>query len=267
MGVTKIQGAVQDAATHTVGGIHHREAVMSEKPGLIYGKLINIMRGVGAIPKDKAIQFGGGKPTMVRGIETTMNVLHDLFAKEGVIVITEEAAPEQREVVDGKIITVVHLRFRLIAEDGSEVAGVMRGEGVDHSDKSGSKAVSIATKYFLNTMFLTATTGMDDADNEDIAVNRQSATPPPVEPAPKPAARISSTPDAAGGILTWDRTFPSKYDNAWCKLCGKRHIPEGAPVVNITGIGWSALSCAEAHNAALAAREPEPVEGDEDLPF
>jgi len=240
---------------------------MIETTGLIYGKLINIMRGVGAIPKDKAIQFGGGKPTMVRGIETTMNVLHELFAKEGVIIVTEEAAPEERENVDGKMVTVVHLRFRLIAEDGSEVAGVMRGEGVDHSDKSGSKAVSIATKYFLNTMFLTATTGMDDADNEDIAVNRKSATPPPVEPAPRPAAKTPAAPsfDAAGsecGILTWDGTMPSKFDNGACKLCGRRHIPKGDPIVNLKGIGYAALSCAEAHNAALAAPEP-----DEDLPF
>ena len=64
-----------------------------------------------------------------------------------------------------------------------------------------------------------------------------------------------------------DRTFQSKYDKAGCKLCGKRHIAAGEPVVNISGVGWSALSCAEAHNAAVSAAVEESAENEDDLPF
>jgi hypothetical protein len=199
------------------------------KPGLIYSKMAAIMKALGNIPKDKKITFKkkdgtDGNSVMVRGIETTMNALHDIMAEQGVFIIPEEAAPENREILNGEIITVVHLRFRFIAEDGSEVSGTMRGEGIDKSDKSGSKATSIAFKYFLILTFVATTDSMADADNEDLHRTDESIAP--------------------DGTVMWEHEMQSKYENGYCNQCGKNHGKKGDPVVKLPVTGkYAAKEC------------------------
>jgi len=199
------------------------------KPGLIYSKMAAIMKAVGNIPKDKGITFKkkdgtDGNTVMVRGIETTMNALHDIMAEHGVFMIPEEAAPEEREIHGGQTLTVVHLRFRFVAEDGSEVSGTMRGEGIDASDKSGSKAVSIALKYFLIITFVAATEGMADSDNEDVH-------------------RTDDTPKGADGNPLWTFEMKSTRPDGFCWQCRTRHIAVGMPIVKMPDEKWAAKEC------------------------
>ena len=175
------------------------------------------------------------------------------------------------------LTTVLRVRYTFYAPDGSHVATITEGEGMDSGDKATAKAMSVSAKYAYAFTFNVPTEDIIDGDADDPGANVGAPSKKPakvvIHPAPSldvPAGVKLPFLDEEGnerGRLEWDRTFPSKYDNGGCKLCGKRHIPEGAPVVNITGVGWSALSCAEAHNAALAAPVPEPADGGEELPF
>lgn len=259
---------------------------MSEAAGMIYSLIPKVSAAIGAIPKS---QTNTGQGFRFRGIDQFLNAAHKAFNDHGLFTTAEveDLAREERPSKSGGVMltTLLRVRYTFYAPDGSSVATVTEGEGMDNGDKATAKAMSVSAKYAYAFTFNVPTEDIVDGDADDPGAHvaapeakRPAAAPAPAKPAPKPATKVaepysnSASPffDANGnelGTLAWDRTFPSKYDNAWCKLCGKRHIPEGAPVVNITGIGWSALSCAEAHNAALAAREPEPVEGDEDLPF
>jgi hypothetical protein len=139
---------------------------MNEKIGKIFEALGNIMREIDFIEKKEKNTF---HKFNFRGIDTVMNAMHSLLAKNSVVVVPEhlESATIEKKTKDGGV--AIHNRarykYRLISTiDGSEVAGIMEGEGMDTGDKSTPKAASIALKYFLLQTFLIPTEERKDPD-------------------------------------------------------------------------------------------------------
>ena len=248
--------------------------------GMIYSLIPKVSESIGAIPKTQENKAQGFK---FRGIDQFLNAAHKAFNEHGIFTTAEvlDRVREERPSRSGGVMltTVLRVRYTFYAPDGSHVATITEGEGMDSGDKATAKAMSVSAKYAYAFTFNVPTEDIIDGDADDPGAHVGAPSKKPAKVVIHPAP--SSSPDVPPGVklpflddegnergrLEWDRTFPSKYDNGGCKLCGKRHIPEGAPVVNITGVGWSALSCAEAHNAALAAPVPEPADGGEELPF
>lgn len=134
---------------------------------LIYGKMINVMRAISPVGKSQKNKDQGW---MFRGIDDMYNTLHELLAKEGIIVKPEVLSsetstfPSQR---GGTIFkTVKRIKYSFVAEDGSEFVTIMDGEGMDTGDKSGSKAESIAHKYDLIQVFLIPTADLAEPDKD-----------------------------------------------------------------------------------------------------
>ncbi len=259
---------------------------MSETTGLIYSLIPKVSAAIGAIPKS---QLNAGQGFKFRGIDQFLNAAHKAFNEAGIFTTAEveDLAREERPSKSGGVMltTLLRVRYTFYAPDGSSVATVTQGEGMDNGDKATAKAMSVSAKYAYAFTFNVPTEDIVDGDADDPGAHvaapeakRPAAAPAPAKPAPKPATKVaepysnSASPffDANGnelGTLAWDRTFPSKYDKAGCKLCGKRHVAAGEPIVHISGMGWCALSCAEAHNASLEPSETTEEETADDLPF
>lgn len=250
--------------------------------GLIYSLIPRVSAAIGAIPKS---QENKGQGFKFRGIDQFLNAAHKAFNEHGLFTTAEveDLAREERPSKSGGVMltTLLRVRYTFYAPDGSSVCTVTQGEGMDNGDKATAKAMSVSAKYAYAFTFNIPTEDIIDGDADDPGVSVATPAPKaaPVKPAPKPAAAKATAAPTSGvgpffdadgneyGHLTWDGSILSKYDNGFCKLCGRKHIPVASPIVNLKGIGYSALSCAEAHNAALAAPVPEPTDGGEDLPF
>lgn len=177
---------------------------MSETQGqrqipLIYQALVSIMKETKAIAKTEKNQ---GQNFMFRGIDNVMNGLHELFAKNGVIILDEVLDYEVKEKIIEKeyqgrkstsimYCTWARIKYHFVAEDGSELTTINVGEAFDTGDKGMNKAMSAALKYALLQMFLIPTQEEKDPD---------SSTPP--ETRPKTIAEIAESLDPAkDGVL------------------------------------------------------------------
>lgn len=144
----------------------------------IYQKLIQINRKVEAIKKERKNKEQGYS---YRGIDDAYNMLHDLFADAGVVVLPKflDSTREERRTAKGTLLiyTIATYEFHFVAEDGSEAVIILRGEGMDSGDKSMNKAFSAALKNSLLSMFLIPT---DDPKDSEIESHE-------VVPAPAPA--------------------------------------------------------------------------------
>lgn len=134
---------------------------------MIYGAMIEIMRQVQTIKKEKRNE---AQKFMFRGIDDMMNSLHRIFADNGVFITTEvlEYDVVDRPTKNGGVNYFTHakIRFNFIAEDGSWVPIVTVGEAMDSGDKGMNKAMSIALKYALMQAFLIPTEDIADPDAE-----------------------------------------------------------------------------------------------------
>lgn len=139
----------------------------TQSPKKIYGQLMKIMRDVDAIGKTRANAQQGFK---FRGIDEMYNELHSKFAEHGVFTTTEviDQRREDRQTKSGGNLTSVMLtiRFTFHADDASSVSSVLLGEAMDSGDKASNKAISIAHKYALLTMFMIPTEEPKDPDAE-----------------------------------------------------------------------------------------------------
>jgi hypothetical protein len=126
--------------------------------GLIFSKIIEILREVEAISKDKKNTQQGYS---FRGIDDMYNALHPLFKKYGLFITSEiiSAAREERSTKTGGTLiwSIIDVKFTIFAEDGSFVTSTIRGEGMDSGDKATNKAMSVALKYLVMQMFLIPT--------------------------------------------------------------------------------------------------------------
>lgn len=138
---------------------------MEEKK--IYKAIIAVMGEMSAIGKERKNQQQG---FMYRGVEDVMNTLQPLFKKHGVFIVPEviEHTREERQTKSGGnlIYSIMKIRHRFIAEDGSEVVSTTIGEGMDSADKSSNKAMAIAFKYACFQVFCIPTEDMPDPDGE-----------------------------------------------------------------------------------------------------
>jgi len=137
----------------------------------IYQSIADIMAEVGAIGKEKRNAQQG---FMYRGIDDVMNTLQPLFSKNRVFIVPEilEQIREERQTAKGGtlIYSICKIKYTFYAEDGTNIAAVVVGEGMDSGDKATNKAMAIAMKYACFQVFCIPTEEMKDPDSE---------TPPP----------------------------------------------------------------------------------------
>ena len=148
----------------------------------IYEAITAIMAEVDAIDKSKKNKEQG---FMFRGIDDVYNMVHPLLAKHGVFSIPEvmdERTEERKSARGGNLIyRMLKMKYTFFAQDGSNVAAIVIGEGMDTGDKASNKAMAVAHKYALIQIFSIPTCDLDDPDAE---------TPPPSEPVYKPAPAV-----------------------------------------------------------------------------
>lgn len=139
---------------------------MSEiKAPMIYGKIADCMRQLGAIGKtSKNAQQG----FMYRGVDAVMNALNPVLTANHVFCVPEvlEQHREERQTKNGGnlIYSILKMCYTLYAEDGSSVSATVIGEGMDSADKSSNKAMSVAYKYAMFQIFSIPTEEMADPD-------------------------------------------------------------------------------------------------------
>lgn len=138
-----------------------------DKPMQIYADIPAIMADIGAIGKDRKNAQQGFR---FRGIDEVMNTLKPILTKHQVFTVPE-VLEQARETKTTKTGTELHysllkMRFRFYAVDGSYVEATTMGEGMDSGDKASNKAMSIAYKYALFQTFCIPTEEMIDPDAE-----------------------------------------------------------------------------------------------------
>lgn len=134
---------------------------------LVHKKIIDVMKGIGAIGKDRDNKAQGFK---FRGIDDIYNELHQHLATHGLFSVPEvlEERREERATRSGGTTThvILKIKYSIFAEDGSSVSAVIIGEGADSGDKATNKAMSIAHKYFFLQLFAIPTIEPKDPDED-----------------------------------------------------------------------------------------------------
>lgn len=151
----------------------------------IYQTVFDIMAELDPIGKDSKSNQG----FKYRGIDAVMNALGPLFAKHRLCAVPEvlEQSREERQSSKGGLLiySIVRMKYTFIAEDGSSVAAVVIGEGMDSGDKATNKAMSIAFKYACFQLFCIPTeeTHPDpDKEVQDVEPKKAKTNPKPAEP-------------------------------------------------------------------------------------
>lgn len=139
---------------------------------MIYKKMSDVMKDVGAIGKDQKNTQQGFK---FRGIDQFVNALYPALTKHGVFMSPRATSftHELKDVVRGsgkagvdKHVSIL-MEYDFYAEDGSKVTvGPVPAEGLDSGDKATNKALSAALKYALIQTFSIPTEDMAEADFE-----------------------------------------------------------------------------------------------------
>lgn len=145
---------------------------------LIYKKMSDVMKDVGAIGKDQKNTAQGFK---FRGIDQFVNALYPALTKHGVF-MTPRATQFSQDLKDvtrsnGKAGVDKHvaimMEYDFYAEDGSKVTvGPVPAEGLDSGDKATNKALSAALKYALIQTFSIPTEDMAEADFDSPEIGR-----------------------------------------------------------------------------------------------
>lgn len=154
--------------------------------GLIYKKIIDVMKSIDAIGKSRDNKGQGYK---FRGIDEVYNELHPLLAEHGVFtvpVVLEERS-EERTTAKGSVLIyrILKMKYWFYAEDGSSIDCIVVGEGMDSGDKASNKAMSVAHKYAFLQIFAIPTEDAKDPENE---------TPDPIKPKTAPIVNSKSDP-------------------------------------------------------------------------
>lgn len=141
------------------------------KPSLsIHARMVEILRDLDAIGKDKKTTMTNGGNFNYRGIDDVYNAINPLLAKHGVFMTAEVVGKTREERTNAKgtvlAFTCLHMRYHFQAEDGTSVTTEAEGEGMDSGDKSSNKAMAVAHKYALLQAFCVPTKDMEDPDKE-----------------------------------------------------------------------------------------------------
>lgn len=153
-----------------------RSGIEYEQPNLaaIHSQLVDAMRLVGTIGKDsKAPAAMGGY--RFRGIDALLNQLHPAFITVGVHVVPELLSEERSSYETAKKAVMFHssvrVRFTFYSVlDGSSVAAVAAGEGVDTGDKATGKAITSAFKSAMWIVLSVPTENAEDTEGVDLDI-------------------------------------------------------------------------------------------------
>jgi hypothetical protein len=133
----------------------------------IHAKLILCLRDIEAIGKNKKNAAQGFN---YRGIDDVYNALNPILAKHGVFTAPEVLKIDREQLVNAKgtalRFSIVTMKHKFYAEDGTCVETTVVGEGMDSGDKATNKAMAIAHKYALFQIFCIPTEDMPDPDAE-----------------------------------------------------------------------------------------------------
>lgn len=167
---------------------------------MIYGKIADCMRQLGAIGKDSRSAQQG---FMYRGVDAVMNALNPVLTANRMFCVPEvlEQHREERQTRSGGnlIYSILKMRYTLFAEDGSSVSAVVIGEGMDSADKSSNKAMSVAYKYAMFQIFSIPTEEMADPDAE----TPPESTKKPAHAAQKPVQQPTQEWNAFAAVSKW----------------------------------------------------------------
>lgn len=156
--------------------------------GLIFKKLALVMHDVGAIGKDSRNQAQGFN---YRGIDEIYNTLHEILIRHGVFTVPEvlSAVREERTTAKGTalVYSILTIKYRFYAEDGSFFEATVVGEGMDSGDKASNKAMSVAHKYCFIQVLSIPTREEKDPDSED-PTRGEGLAPKTAQARPKPMA-------------------------------------------------------------------------------
>jgi hypothetical protein len=142
----------------------------------IYSKIIEVMKGIDAIGKNRKNQ---AQHFNFRGIDDVYNELHKKFSEVGVFTVPEVLSEQRTERVSAKggavFYTTLRIKYHFFASDGSSVTATVVGEAMDSGDKSSNKCMSIAHKYALLQVFCIPTEEQKDPDAETVEVQAAAA--------------------------------------------------------------------------------------------
>lgn len=144
----------------------NRAATVSQP--VIYRAIAGVIADVGAVSKDKMNKQQGFK---FRSIDDVYNALHPALAKNKVFIVprilnrTSSVIGKTKNGTD-MVKVECEIEFTFYGEDGSSVAAVIVGEGLDTGDKATNKAMAIAYKYACFQVFCIPTEDMTDPDAE-----------------------------------------------------------------------------------------------------
>lgn len=209
--------------------------LVSSGRGMIYRKMSDVMREIGAIGKDQKNQAQGFK---FRGIDQFVNALYPALTKNGVFMAPRALRHDQeiKDVVrsNGKPGVDKHvsimMEYTFYAEDGSNVTvGPIPAEGLDSGDKATNKALSAALKYALIQTFSIPTEDMAEADLES----------PEMGSAVKSEERASSAaPAVSNATLAASESFSSKKGSSFRKPAVKAAPAQTESSENNGEGGW-----------------------------
>ena len=135
--------------------------------GLIFKQIPKAMKKIEVISKDRKNTDLGYS---FRGIDDVYNELHQILADCEIFTVPTVLSERHEERKSTKGATLIYRIFKIMytfyASDGSNVAAVVIGEGMDWGDKASNKAMSVAHKYALLQVFCIPTDDPKDPCND-----------------------------------------------------------------------------------------------------
>jgi hypothetical protein len=181
----------------------------------IHQAIIGMMREVKSIAKTQKNLGQGGY--MFRGIDDVYNFVHPHLCKWGVYlsseILEETHVKGQTSKGNATNITILRMRYKLTAEDGTFATTEVSGEATDSNDKSTAKALSMAYKYAFFQLMCIPIEQFDGDSGPEAHPN-----PPANRSAPKAKPRGDrgdvSHPEVKGLFVTWQERHKDGQDNS-----------------------------------------------------
>lgn len=105
-----------------------------------------------------------------RGIDAMYNALAPILGRHGVVIVPTNVSYERTTLTNAKgnpsYQTLASVNYKFYAKDGSSIEGFGVGEAQDTGDKSMSKALTMAYKYFIIHSLTIPLEGDLDPDSE-----------------------------------------------------------------------------------------------------
>lgn len=210
------------------------------QPGMIHGKIIEVMRAVGPVAKAGRYDEGATKYNY-RKADDVFDALHPAMAAAGIY-----PKPIVREVIRVKGMTAnnkprteitLKITYRFTAEDGSYEDVYLEVDNWNTSDKGIGAAMTVALRIALLQLFVIAT-GDPDPDS----IREETASTAPYLSAP-----------LAQHILRTAKEAPlERLEEAWRLLTA--HVPgdQRVPGIDVPTVWWEVF--ADRYRAEVDAR-------------